>query len=90
MRRRTGGGTPHKPPVLGPSGHVVHESTSCADYLMARGVRAEHILKETSSYDTVGGCAMCSIMQHCMPVTLFRLGGRLGRQGAAAGLLQRG
>lgn len=49
-----GGGTPHKPPVLGPSGHVIHESTSCANYLRAQGVSEVSILKEVSSYDTVG------------------------------------
>ncbi|CAL8461631.1 g1162 [Coccomyxa elongata] len=49
-----GGGTPHKPPVLGPSGHVLHESTSCANYLKTRGVSGASILKEVSSYDTVG------------------------------------
>ena len=31
-----GGGTPHKPAVLGSSGHVLHESTVCADYLMSK------------------------------------------------------
>lgn len=41
-----GGGTPHKPPVLNRDGYVIHESTSCADYLMARGVPALRLLKE--------------------------------------------
>jgi hypothetical protein len=50
-----GGGTPHKPPIIGPNGHVLHESTSCADYLIqARGAASGDLLKETSSYDTVG------------------------------------
>ena len=50
-----GGGTPHKPAVLGPSGHVIHEASACASYVMAaRGVPAGDILKEVSSYDTVG------------------------------------
>ena len=31
-----GGGTPHKPAVLGATGHVLHESTVCADYLQSR------------------------------------------------------
>ena len=31
-----GGGTPHKPAVLGSTGHVLHESTVCADYLVGR------------------------------------------------------
>ena len=28
-----GGGTPHKPAVLGANGHVIHEATACARYL---------------------------------------------------------
>jgi hypothetical protein len=44
-----GGGTPHKPAVIGDNGHVVHESTSCADYLMSKGMAADMILKEVSS-----------------------------------------
>ena len=31
-----GGGTPHKPAVLGATGHVLHESTACADYLQSK------------------------------------------------------
>lgn len=41
----SGGGTPHKPDVLGPTGHVIHESTSCANYLMATGVEPHMIYK---------------------------------------------
>ncbi len=41
-----GGGTPHKPPFLDDRGYVVHEGTSCAEYLMQRGVPAEQLLKE--------------------------------------------
>jgi hypothetical protein len=40
-----GGGTPHKPAVLGSTGHIIHESTSGAVYLMATGVQAGDILK---------------------------------------------
>jgi hypothetical protein len=63
-----GGGTPHKPAVLGASGHVLHEATACAQYLMAKGVAADSILKEVSSYDTVG-CAVVGIhaLQGCRP-----------------------
>ena len=31
-----GGGTPHKPVVLGATGHALHEATVCADYLQSR------------------------------------------------------
>lgn len=40
-----GGGTPHKPPILDSRGYVVHESTSCADYLIQLGVTPATILK---------------------------------------------
>ncbi|KAK9803666.1 hypothetical protein WJX72_009662 [[Myrmecia] bisecta] len=49
-----GGGTPHKPAILSVTGHVVHESTACAEYLIAQGVPGLRLLKEVSSYDTVG------------------------------------
>ena len=50
----SGGGTPHKPPVLLPgTGYVVHESTACASYLLERGLAPSCILKEWASYDTV-------------------------------------
>ncbi|GBF93965.1 hypothetical protein Rsub_06214 [Raphidocelis subcapitata] len=61
-----GGGTPHKPPVLAPSGHVVHESTSCADYLISKGADAGALLKEVSSYDTVGN-AYFALTIHAIP-----------------------
>ena len=31
----------------------MHESTACADYLIARGLDPALVLKEVSSYDTV-------------------------------------
>jgi hypothetical protein len=40
-----GSGTPHKPSILGANGHVLHESTAMANYLMASGVAAGDILK---------------------------------------------
>ena len=52
---RAGGGTPHKPPILTPTGYVIHESTACAAYLQSRGLEPEMLLKEVSSYDTVRG-----------------------------------
>lgn len=42
---RAGGGTPHKPAVVGPNGHVIHESTSGATYLMNTGVQPGAIYK---------------------------------------------
>lgn len=61
-----GAGTPHKPPVLSSNGYVLHESTAYASYLMERGVPALDILKETSSYDTVGNGYFSATM-HAVP-----------------------
>ena len=63
----SGGGTPHIPAVLGPTGHVIHESTAYAHYLASeRDVPASCILKETASYDTIGN-AYFSIKSHVLP-----------------------
>eukprot|EP00240_Pyramimonas_obovata_P006015 CAMPEP_0118945114 /NCGR_PEP_ID=MMETSP1169-20130426/41646_1 /TAXON_ID=36882 /ORGANISM="Pyramimonas obovata, Strain CCMP722" /LENGTH=325 /DNA_ID=CAMNT_0006890755 /DNA_START=95 /DNA_END=1072 /DNA_ORIENTATION=+ len=50
----TGGGTPHKAPVLCPSGQVLHESTAMAEYLIKKGVDKTRMYKEWGSYDTIG------------------------------------
>ncbi|CAG9461966.1 unnamed protein product [Pedinophyceae sp. YPF-701] len=68
----SGGGTPHKPPILNPQGFVVHEAVSCAQYLMERGVPASAILREVSSYDTIGN-AYFSIVIHALPRGFRRL-----------------
>lgn len=64
----SGGGSPHGLPVLHPeTGQVVHEGTAYADYLMqSHGVPALSILKESSSYDTVGN-GYFSAMIHAVP-----------------------
>eukprot|EP00882_Tetradesmus_deserticola_P029766 GHRQ01033368.1.p1 GENE.GHRQ01033368.1~~GHRQ01033368.1.p1 ORF type:complete len:194 (+),score=90.96 GHRQ01033368.1:89-670(+) len=69
---RAGGGTPHKPSILGSNGHVLHESTAMASYLMARGVAAADVLKETASYDTVGNTYF-SLAVHALPAAWARL-----------------
>lgn len=48
-----GGGTYHKPPFINKDRFIVHESTSCAEYLYNKGVEAQKILREWSSYDTI-------------------------------------
>jgi hypothetical protein len=64
-----GGGTPHKPPILLDDGYVYHESTSCADYLMnKKAISPHHILKEISSFDTVGN-AYFSLVIHAIPAS---------------------
>lgn len=65
-----GGGTPHKPPILLDNGYVYHESTSCADYLIHnKGISPDTILKELSSFDTVGN-AFFSLAIHAIPSRL--------------------
>jgi hypothetical protein len=63
-----GGGSPHGLPVLDEStGQVVHEGTAYAEYLMDRwDVPASCILKESSSYDTIGN-GYFSAMIHAVP-----------------------
>ena len=48
-----GGGTYHKPPALDSNNYVVHESTSCANYLINNGVNPRNIIREWASYDTI-------------------------------------
>lgn len=63
----TGGGTPHKPPNLTPHGFVIHEGSACAEYLVQhRGVAPSRLLKEVSSYDTVGN-AYFGLTIHAIP-----------------------
>lgn len=61
-----GGGTPHRPPVLTPTGYLLHESTLLAQQLIGNGVPAGRILKETASYDTVGN-AYFVLTIHAIP-----------------------
>jgi len=63
-----GGGSPHGLPVLDEStGQVVHEGTAYAEYLVDRwDIPASCILKESSSYDTVGN-GYFSALIHAVP-----------------------
>ena len=67
-----GGGTYHNPPYLNKEGFVVHESTACASYLNALGVKSHTILKEFSSYDTIGN-AYFALVQHILPGRFERI-----------------
>ncbi|KAG2432291.1 hypothetical protein HYH02_013014 [Chlamydomonas schloesseri] len=67
-----GGGTPHKGPYLDERGYVIHESTACARYLLDRGADPQLLLKEVSSYDTVGN-AYFSLTIHALPAGWRRL-----------------
>ncbi len=64
----SGGGSPHGLPVIHPeTGQVVHEGTAYAEYLMqSHGISPLSILKESSSYDTVGN-GYFSSMIHAVP-----------------------
>lgn len=48
-----GGGSYHIPPIRNKHDYVIHESTSCAEFLIRLGVESDHIYKEWSSYDTI-------------------------------------
>jgi hypothetical protein len=48
-----GGGSYHISPILNKSNYVIHESTSCSEYLINLGVSPNKIYKEWSSYDTI-------------------------------------
>jgi len=48
-----GGGTYHKSPGLDSNNYVIHESTSCANYLISKGVSPNKIIREWASYDTI-------------------------------------
>lgn len=48
-----GGGTYHKPPELDSNNYVIHESTSCANYLINKGISPDKIIREWASYDTI-------------------------------------
>ena len=60
-------GTLHKPPLLTKQGFPIFEGPSCADQLLLLGVPATKLLKETSSYDTVGN-AYFSATIHAWPL----------------------
>eukprot|EP00270_Netrium_digitus_P000813 TRINITY_DN10913_c0_g1_i2.p1 TRINITY_DN10913_c0_g1~~TRINITY_DN10913_c0_g1_i2.p1 ORF type:complete len:371 (+),score=63.32 TRINITY_DN10913_c0_g1_i2:132-1244(+) len=61
-----GGGTPHRPPVLTPEAHVVHESSTCAHYLLQNGVSASAVMKEWGSYDTIAN-GYFALVWHTIP-----------------------
>ena len=41
-----GGGTYHKPPGLDSNNYVIHESTSCENYLINKGISPDKIIRE--------------------------------------------
>jgi len=66
------GGTTHRPPPRDANGFPIFEAIVAAQYLIGRGIPAERILTETSSYDTIGN-AFFSRVIHAEPRKLHRL-----------------
>tara|TARA_A100001015_G_scaffold181457_1_gene201974 strand:+ start:754 stop:1380 length:627 start_codon:yes stop_codon:yes gene_type:complete len=64
-----GGGTYHKPPGLDDNKYVVHESTSCANYLIDKGVSPNKIIREWSSYDTIAN-GYFAFMNYIIPLKI--------------------
>ncbi|KAL3157303.1 hypothetical protein ABBQ38_001533 [Trebouxia sp. C0009 RCD-2024] len=54
------------------AGHVIHESSAYTSYLHKHGIPAKHLLKEVSSYDTVGNAYFCLVI-HALPAGWRRL-----------------
>jgi len=48
-----GGGSYHVQPIMNKNNFVIHESTSCSEYLISLGVNSFYIYKEWASYDTI-------------------------------------
>ena len=67
-----GGGTYHKPPILNKRKFAIHESTSCAEYLINLGVNSKNIYKEWSSYDTIAN-GFFSFTNFIIPLKLKKI-----------------
>lgn len=64
-----GGGTYHKPPILNADKYVIHESTSCAQYLHSQGIPQNDIYREWSSYDTIANAFYC-FLNYILPLNI--------------------
>lgn len=67
-----GGGTYHKVPILNKYKYVIHESTSCANYLINNNIDYNNIKKEWSSYDTVAN-GFFSFLNFIIPLQLTKI-----------------
>jgi hypothetical protein len=67
-----GGGSYHKEPILNKNKFVVHESSSCSEYLIQLGVDSKRIYKEWSSYDTIAN-AFFSFVNFIIPLKLNKI-----------------
>lgn len=64
-----GGGTYHKPPNLDSNNYIIHESTSCANYLINKGVNPNQIIREWASYDTIAN-GYFSFLNYIIPLKI--------------------
>jgi len=64
-----GGGSYHIPPILNKNNYIIHESTSCSEYLIDLGVSPNNIYKEWSSYDTIAN-GFFSFVNFIIPLKL--------------------
>jgi vancomycin permeability regulator SanA len=64
-----GGGTYHKPPILDSNNYVIHESTSCAQYLVNNNIPEHDIIRDWSSYDTIAN-AFFSFTNFIIPLKI--------------------
>lgn len=55
-------GTVHKPPILDKEGYPLFESSVAAGYLVERGIDPEKILREWTSYDTIGNAYFARVI----------------------------
>lgn len=67
-----GGGTYHKPPILNSRHYVIHESTSCSEYLIQSGIDSKNIYREWSSYDTIAN-GFFAFMNFIIPLDLKKI-----------------
>lgn len=64
-----GGGSYHIEPILNKNNFVIHESTSCSEYLINIGVNPNKIYKEWGSYDTIAN-GFFSFVNFIIPLKL--------------------
>jgi hypothetical protein len=67
-----GGGSYHTPPIINGAHYVIHESTSCAEYLIKTGVSPNDIYKECASYDTIAN-GVFSFTNFIIPLNLTNI-----------------
>lgn len=67
-----GGGSYHIPPITNNNNYVIHESTSCSEYLINLGMDPKYIYKEWFSYDTIAN-ALFAFTNFIIPMKLRKI-----------------